>query len=64
MPDGRQTIRGSELTFTNVNRHHAGKYECTADNGYGVQVSLVALRTRLHYVTNYQKHDSLITFKG
>ena len=36
MPNGRETMRGSELTFVNVNRRHSGTYVCKADNGFSV----------------------------
>ena len=35
LPDGRQELRATELSFKNVNKHHAGTYVCTADNGFG-----------------------------
>ena len=35
MPDGQTEIEGETLSFANVNRHHSGRYQCTADNGYG-----------------------------
>lgn len=34
MPDGREEIVGEEFVIRNVNRHHAGVYRCTADNGF------------------------------
>ena len=36
MPNGRETMRGSELTFVNVNRRHSGTYVCKSDNGFSV----------------------------
>ena len=35
LPDGREEIKGETITFVDVNRHHSGRYECIADNGYG-----------------------------
>jgi len=35
LPDGKTEIEGETLSFVNVNRHHSGRYQCTADNGYG-----------------------------
>ena len=35
MPDGREEIKGETITFVDVSRHHSGRYECIADNGYG-----------------------------
>jgi len=34
MPDGKETLEGEEFVIRNVNRHHAGVYRCTADNGF------------------------------
>lgn len=38
LPDGREKLEATELTFMNVNRRHAGHYRCTANNGYGTEV--------------------------
>ncbi len=38
MPDLSEYIEGTDLTFPYVTRHEAGKYECIADNGYGLPV--------------------------
>lgn len=35
MPDGKLEIEAEELNFKSVTRHHSGRYECIADNGYG-----------------------------
>ena len=35
LPDGREEIKGETITFVDVSRHHSGRYECIADNGYG-----------------------------
>ena len=35
MPDGASEVESEVVTFTNVNRRHAGTYRCTADNGHG-----------------------------
>ena len=35
MPDGLREMKGQEITFTSVTRHHSGRYQCIADNGYG-----------------------------
>lgn len=39
MPDGSDEIVGEEFVIKNVNRHHAGVYRCTADNGFSKQAS-------------------------
>ena len=39
MPDGSSEIESEVVTFTNVNRKHAGTYRCTADNGHGREAS-------------------------
>ena len=39
MPDGSPSMEGSEITFTNVNRNHAGVYKCKADNGFGAETT-------------------------
>ena len=43
MPDGREKIEGTQLSFPSVSRHEAGEYECTANNGYGVEVNIVLI---------------------
>jgi len=35
MPDGSSSIESDSVTFTRVNRKHAGTYKCTASNGHG-----------------------------
>ena len=39
MPDGSSEIESEVVTFSNVNRKHAGTYRCTADNGHGREAS-------------------------
>ena len=39
MPDGSSEIESDVVTFSNVNRKHAGTYRCTADNGHGREAS-------------------------
>lgn len=39
MPDGSSEIQSDVVTFSNVNRKHAGTYRCTADNGHGREAS-------------------------
>ncbi len=39
MPDGESSISGTDLVFTDVNRHYAGVYMCTANNGFGTEAS-------------------------
>jgi hypothetical protein len=34
MPDGKAELIGEMFTIRNVNRHHAGEYRCSADNGF------------------------------
>ena len=34
LPDGSLEKSGEELMISNVNRHDAGVYRCTANNGY------------------------------
>jgi hypothetical protein len=48
LPDGRDTIEASELNFKNVNRHHAGTYVCTANNGFGREV-----KEKIHLDVDY-----------
>ncbi len=43
MPDGREKIEGTQLSFPSVSRHEAGEYECTANNGYGVEVIIILI---------------------
>ncbi len=57
MPDGGHFVEGSELTFTSVSRHEAGTYECTADNGYGMQVSQA--RTRMGWIADRPSNRAL-----
>jgi len=39
MPDGSDEVKGEEVIINKVDRHHAGVYRCTADNGFGNQAS-------------------------
>jgi len=39
MPDGRAEVLGEKLVISNVNRHHAGHYKCTAHNGFSKSAS-------------------------
>jgi len=34
MMDGRKEVVGEKLLISNINRHHAGHYKCTAENGF------------------------------
>lgn len=43
MPDGSESIEGNELVFENSNRHHAGVYVCSADNGFGERVGCIQI---------------------
>jgi len=43
MPNGEQTIRGNDITFAAVSRHHSGFYECFANNSMGVAVTAMNL---------------------
>ena len=43
MPDGRTEIVGEEFVIRNVNRHHAGVYRCTADNGFSKPAAKVSV---------------------
>ena len=38
LPDGKEKLDASEITFRKVNKHHAGTYVCTANNGFGQEV--------------------------
>jgi len=38
LPDGREKLEATQLSFKNVNRRHAGTYVCTANNGFGTEV--------------------------
>lgn len=38
LPDGREKIEATQLSFKNVNKRHAGTYVCTANNGFGTEV--------------------------
>ena len=55
LPDGREEIKGETITFVDVNRHHSGRYECIADNGYGkVSKSFILYGFHLcHILTNF-----------
>ena len=33
MPTGEDFISGLSIEFPTTNRHHSGKYTCSADNG-------------------------------
>jgi len=39
MPDGRKEIESEMVVFSEVDRHHAGIYKCSATNGFGKQAS-------------------------
>ena len=41
MPDGKDELIGEMFTISNVNRHHAGVYRCSADNGFSKEASKV-----------------------
>ena len=44
LPDGKEKLDASEITFRKVNKHHAGTYVCTANNGlFGQEVNLITL---------------------
>ncbi|KAK9510171.1 hypothetical protein O3M35_005012 [Rhynocoris fuscipes] len=36
---GKKSVQGASLTIEQTNRHHAGTYMCTADNGVGAAVT-------------------------
>jgi len=38
LPDGREKMEATELTFKKVDKRHAGTYVCTANNGFGTEV--------------------------
>jgi len=38
LPDGREKLEATELSFLNVDKRHAGTYVCTANNGFGTEV--------------------------
>ena len=52
LPDGREEIKGETITFVDVNRHHSGRYECIADNGYG-KVSISSILYGVHLCRIY-----------
>ena len=39
MPDGSNDIESEIVTFSDVSRHHAGTYVCSASNGHGKEAS-------------------------
>ena len=39
MPDGSNNIESEIVTFSDVTRHHAGTYVCSASNGHGKEAS-------------------------
>ena len=39
MPDGSNEIESEIVTFSDVTRHHAGTYVCSASNGHGKEAS-------------------------
>ena len=39
MPDGREMVEGTVLSFEKVTRRHAGTYICTANNGFGRNIT-------------------------
>ena len=38
LPDGKEKLDASEITFRKVNKHHAETYICTANNGFDREV--------------------------
>ena len=38
LPDGKEKLDASEITFRKANKHHARTYVCTANNGFGQEV--------------------------
>merc|ERR1712223_289248 len=49
LPDGREKLDASEITFRKVNKHHAGTYVCTANNGFGQEV-----KEKIHLDVEYK----------
>lgn len=39
MPDGKDELIGETFSISNVNRHHAGVYRCSAENGFSKEAS-------------------------
>ncbi|XP_068084641.1 protein CEPU-1 [Anabrus simplex] len=39
LPSGEKSVEGFSITIEQANRHHAGVYECTANNGVGEPVT-------------------------
>jgi hypothetical protein len=43
MPNGQLKVDGREITFSGVSRHHAGTYDCVANNSLGTAITAVNL---------------------
>ena len=59
MPNGDDTIVGSDLTFVSVNRHHSGTYECSANNGFGT-VATESIELDVEYVPEVEVEEVFV----
>jgi hypothetical protein len=65
LPDGRDSMAGSSLTFRKVTRHHSGHYTCEADNGFGVTPVSKEVRLEVHHAPHVEPLGSqLVTGTG
>ena len=60
LPDGREEIKGETITFVDVSRHHSGRYECIADNGYG-KVSISFILYGDHLLSKFCYHHNQLS---
>jgi len=49
MPGGAEEVAGGRLSFTEVTRHHAGHYVCSADNGFGPTPVTAQIKLTVHH---------------